>query len=81
MSRWEASELLEDFWPVPRECADDAMVTLSRIPYLESWKYDNELERVVWTLRNNDGRDCQHLAVKRQVAKSVSLHAAIDWEG
>jgi hypothetical protein len=81
VSRWEPSDLLSDFWPVPRECFEDAMVTLSRIPWLDSWKYDDVLERVSWTLKNNDGRDCAHLRVKRQVAKSVALHAALDWEG
>lgn len=81
MSRWEPSDLLTDFWPVPPTDAEYAMVTLSRIPWLEDWRYDAELSRVTWTLKNNDGRDCQHLATKRQVAKSVALHAAIDWEG
>lgn len=79
MSRWEASELLKDHWPCTVSDSEFAMVTLSRIPWLESWSFDAELGRVCWTLRNNDGRDCQHLAVKRQVAKSIALHAAVDW--
>lgn len=77
--RWQASDLLRDFWPCPESDADNAMVTLSRCPWVEDWRFDAELGRVVWTLRNNDGRDAQHLAVKRQVAKSIALHAAVDW--
>lgn len=79
MPRWEPSALLSDHWPCPPEDAAIVMTTLSHVPYLESWRYDATLQRVVWTLKNNDARDCAHLAVKRQVAKAIALHAVVRW--
>lgn len=79
MGRWDRSALQTDFWPCPPECADDALVTLSRIPHLEAWGYVVENARVWWTLKNDEGRDCAHLAVKRHVQRAISSHAPQEW--
>ena len=80
MTRWEPSDLLTDFWPVPPTDAEDALVTVSRIPWVASWGYTTETGRLWWTLKNGDGCDAAHLRIKRHVARSVSEHRAIDWE-
>jgi hypothetical protein len=80
VSRWEPSPLLTESWPVPLDDMDDAMVTLSRCPWIDDWRA-LDTGHVQWTLRNGEDRDCKHHKIKTVIARVVSLRAAIDWEG
>jgi hypothetical protein len=81
VSRWEPSDLATDFWPCPAEAAEEALVTLSRVPHIAEWGYVAETSRLWWTLTDDADRDCKHLAIKSRVQRSISEHRALDWEG
>jgi hypothetical protein len=70
---------VRDFWPCPPECADDALLTVSRCPYVFEWGYDAQTSRLWWELDTADDAECKHLAVKNRVARSISTHEPMDW--
>jgi hypothetical protein len=77
--KWEASALLTDYWPCPAEDSANALVTLSRCPHVSEWGFTADTGRVWWTLMDEEGRDCQHLVIKRHVQRCISTHSPQDW--
>lgn len=71
------TDLLTAWSPCPPEYSADALVTLSHVPWLESWGYVADGQRVWWTLKDAEGRDCAHLTIERHVQRSISLHTAL----
>lgn len=74
--------LLDDSWPCAPEDSANALLTLSRCPFVAEWGYQATTQRLWWSLWPSAAGDaaCQHLAIKQRVQRSISLHSALGWE-